>query len=330
MYFKPRKKLLKPFFYTNFVLIIYFALIVFGMISYEIAVATLTLDTLGISFVLVMLVTMVIAFIIVARKRVIPQLKLRRLATAAIALILIPAALITPIQITTEAHTAHAWWSLTGSPPDRSTHPYTFGRALDILINDLGGDFGEILVTNRQNLYKYVQEPDVTQTHRNAHLYPGARRRMNANYAIAVQQYKNGETDEAIKSIGYAIHYLQDLLCPVHAASISDRDYSPTTRISILLRPTQWNKTPHRAYELWVLEHQKAFEMPETATSFYGIFRNGFASLNETIELSRELGKQIAKHEGNETIYTQATEQILPIMVQYLAAFLEQFLYDIA
>ena len=147
------------------------------------------------------------------------------------------------------------------------THKNIFDKSVDAL---------KEYSTNVYNFYKnsscydnlrtYTEEPDTTEKADGTHYYVytgtlpnngdyyknrntalignnstysiSARTRFEEHYFTAVNLYKNGYKNQGIKELGYALHYLQDIGCPPHAAGDEWKENDSTD--------------PHWAYEDFV------------------------------------------------------------------------------
>ncbi|MBE7100782.1 MAG: hypothetical protein E7364_04150 [Clostridiales bacterium] len=157
---------------------------------------------------------------------------------------------------------------------------------------------------------------------RNENYSRSARTRMEDHYSSAVNAYWNNDIDNAIKYLGFSIHYLMDTGNTAHVTGVSGE--------------------PHSAYEDYIDSVIGDASFHSTSSSIgtlFGVFENSFQPINNlahnacngTVNNGVSFRDAIASTRTgtNATIYYEPIiKATLPLTEQYVAALLEQFCRD--
>ena len=73
--------------------------------------------------------------------------------------------------------------------------------------------------------YVYKEKEELYHRNRFGEIQKSAKFSFEEHYIMAIYQYNKGLYIDAAKSLGRAIHYLEDMTCPVHTLGISGREF---------------------------------------------------------------------------------------------------------
>ena len=216
-------------------------------------------------------------------------------------------------------------------------HEVIFDKALTILSNDSKNGAYNLFNAYKNSLLIYVNEPDSTENIFDAmgtHLYGiytaqsygyykngngnysrSARTRIEEHYSAALGAYKSGDEANAIKWLGYALHYLEDVGNTAHSAGID---------VDIIL----WalGSDPHTLYENYADNNINSFSHETSAVGYYGKFDQTFGTTIN--ELAEHTGNSTFVNYMNSGVYSAITSPTVRKTEQYVAALLEQFFID--
>jgi len=159
-----------------------------------------------------------------------------------------------------------------------------------------------------------------------------ARTRLEDHYSAALNAYKNGYTTEAVKWLGFAIHYLQDIGATPHTTGVR----SGTVNIfGIGLALTE-----HPRFERFADEFYDVYAVSNYSERKYGTFADTFQhSTNSFAVVSASFYDRVDNILFNTDYYSimpyltsrygPVLEEMIPLTIQYVAALMDQFYTDI-
>ena len=240
------------------------------------------------------------------------------------------------------------------------THPQMMSKIFDLLSltqqNGIANYFGNVIVTYKSDgqdvvgnakeaLSVWALQPDIDESIKGTHYYipynstssstgayyknnngnysRSARTRMEEHYSSALNAYWNNDMNNAIKYLGFSIHYLMDIGNTAHATGVSG--------------------TPHSSYETYtneVLSNAIFHATTSTIGSLFGIFESDFATPINNLAYNACVGTinngvsyrdaiaTVRKGTDKTIFYDPIIKETLPVTEQYVAALLDQFYKD--
>lgn len=141
-----------------------------------------------------------------------------------------------------------------------------------------------------------------------------ARTMLEENYTAALSLYKSGKIKESMHMLGRAIHFVQDIGCPVHSSGIRYMD-------------TKGN--PHNAFETHAQTKCKSVKAPET------IDKRILKAFDESMQsVANRLARQSSKYAADTRtldpiVYDNICNSTLPTAHQYTASLMMKFYQDV-
>ena len=225
-------------------------------------------------------------------------------------------------------------------PADRALH---FLSAQPDFVEHIAGTHYYIVDENNKstigNYYKNA----------NGNFSRSARTRVEDHYSTALNAWANGDFNNAINYLGFALHYLMDIGNTAHSAGIRDEVgtfFLKFITAGIILLPHSayeayaaaecWRGCCYEVDELGDIKAKSNFFHHRTGaniTARFGEFAEGFGdAINNMAHISSSFKNNIAGitvFHDKPTAYDPVLAATVPLTLEYVAALLDQFITDV-